>query len=340
MIRVGLVGCGGRGNGHAARLQAMDDVQLVGVCDIIRDRADALAEKMGVPALYDFHEFLADVDVVWDCTRGFERAPVVIDSADAGKHVFSEKPMAIDMESADRIVAAVERNGVKHSYCYSLHFTNPYKLAKSIFASGELGDLVSVWTRRYMPTDMRPRWYGDQSLSGGIILDFQSHDLDFICWFGGMPKSVFACADRIRPDVKADEHAAVTLVFERGIGLSEVSWWSPPRMSEFGVIGTKGGVIVGNDGTVRMRLDGADEQVLDVKAATNVDLSGNIGEAQADDSVKNLADRDETPEQHFIRCVAEDRDPVVTATMARNVLKVVLAAHESVKTGQAVALSP
>lgn len=336
MIRVGLVGCGGRGNGHAVKLRALEKVQLVGVCDIIKERADALAAKVGVPALYDFHEFLSGVDVIWDCTRGFERAPVVIDSADAGKHVFSEKPMAIDLDAADRIVAAVERNGVKHSYCYSLHFTNPYKAVKAAFASGELGELVSVWTRRYMPIDMRSRWYGDQSVSGGVILDFQSHDLDLICWFGGMPKTVFACADRIRADVKADEHALVTMAFEHGMGSSEVSWWSPASMSEFGVVGTKGSIIADGSGAVRKRLDGQDEEVLDVNAAANVDLSGNIGEGTAADAVKDLACLNETPEQHFIRCVEDDLEPIVTPTMARNVLRVVLAALESAETGRAV----
>lgn len=336
MIRVGVVGCGGRGKGHAARVQAMENVELIGVCDIIQERADELAAKLNVPALYDFHEFLDDVDVIWDCTRGFERAPVVIDSANAGKHVFSEKPMGIDIESADRLMEAVQRNGIKHSYCYSLHFTNPYKAAKAIFASGELGDLVSVWTRRYMPTDMRPRWYGDQSISGGIILDFQSHDLDLICWFGGMPKTVFAHSDRIREGIQADEHAGVTMVFEKGMGISEVSWWSPVGMSEFGVVGTKGSVIADGSGRVRKKIAGGEEEILDVNAVTNVDLSGSIGERQADGSVKDLAGLNETPELHFIRCVEQDLDPIVTPQMAYNVLKVVLAAQQSADTGKSV----
>lgn len=338
-IRVGLVGCGGRGKGHAARVQAMEIVDLVGVCDIIHERADAVAQERGVPAVYDFHEFLDKVDVIWDCTRGFERAPVVVDSANAGKHVFSEKPMGIDLASAHRIVEAVKRNGVKHSYCYSLHFTNPYKLAKAVFASGELGRLVSVWTRRYMPIDMRPRWYGDQAISGGIMLDFQSHDLDLICWFGGKPKTVFAHADRIREGVKADEHAQVTLVFGEGMGISEVSWWSPVGMSTFGVVGSKGSIVADGSGKLRKKIDGQEEVVYESAGQMNVDLAGNIGERTEDGKVLNLADRNETPEQHFIRCVAEDLDPIVTPDMAYRVLEVVLAAQESARTGRSVELA-
>jgi predicted dehydrogenase len=338
MLNVGVIGCGGRGTGHAAKLKAMPPVNLAWVCDIIPEKADALGAKHGVPAIYDFHERLDQVDVVWDATRPWERCDIVVDCAAAGKHIFSEKPIALDLATANRYVAAIEQAGVKNSFCYSLHFTNPYKLAKAIFASGELGRLVSVWTKRYMPTDMRPRWYGDQSKSGGIMLDFASHDLDLLCAFGGRPKTVFGCTDRVRDGIQADEHGQAMLVFDEGMGSSEVSWWSPARMSAFGVVGTKGSVIADGSGTVRKCIDGQQEEVLDVNASSNVDLAGNIGERASGDRVMNLADRQETPEEHFIRCVLEDREPIVTPYMARQVLEVVLAIRESAATGQAVLL--
>ena len=338
MLKVAVIGCGGRGTGHAAKLKAMPDVKLVGVCDIIREKADQLGERHGVPARYDFHEFLDEVDVVWDCTRPFERCEIVVDCAAAGKHIFSEKPIALDLPTADRYVAAIEKAGVKNSFCYSLHFTDPYKTAKALFASGELGDLVEVWTRRFMPADMRPRWYGDQTKSGGVVLDFGSHDLELACWFGGMPKTVFARTERVREGVQADEHAQIMLAFGRGTGAIGVSWWSPARMSTFGVVGTRGSVIADGSGKLRKQIAGQEEEILDANAASNVDLSGNIGERQEGGAIRDLAKADETPEKHFIRCILEDRAPIVTCQMARRVLKVVLAARKSAETGRSVDL--
>lgn len=339
MLNVGVVGCGGRGTGHAAKLKAMPGVNLAWVCDIIPEKADALAAREGVPAIYDFHRGLDQVDVIWDATRPWERCDIVVDAAAAGKHIFSEKPIALDLPTADRYIAAIERAGVKNSFCYSLHFTNPYKLAKAVFASGELGQLVSVWTKRYMPVDMRPRWYGDQSKSGGIMLDFASHDLDLLCAFGGRPTTVFGQTARIREGIKADEHGQAMLVFAEGMGSSEVSWWSPAGMSAFGVVGTKGSVIADGSGKLRKRLDGQDEVILDTNASSNVDLAGNIGVRTGSNEVMNLADRQETPEEHFIRCVREDLTPIVTPYMARRVLEVVLAIRQSAATGEAVHLA-
>jgi predicted dehydrogenase len=110
-------------------------------------------------------------------------------------------------------------------------------------------------------------------------------------------------------------------------------------MSAFGVVGTKGSMIADGSGTLRKCIDGQKEEVLDVNASSNVDLAGNIGERAGDDRVMNLAARQETPEEHFVRCVIEDREPIVTPYMARQVLEVVLAIRESAATGRAVALS-
>ena len=71
----------------------------------------------------------------------------------------------------------------------------------------------------------------------------------------------------------------------------------------------------------------------------DVDLAGNIGERTEAGDVRNLADRNETPEQHFTRCAVEDHEPIVTPAMASRVLEVVLAAQESARTGLVVELA-
>jgi len=325
MLRVGIVGCGNRGTGHAGKLKAMPGVELVGVCDLIRERAEALAAAHGVRAVDDVRHLLADVDAIWDATRPWERCEVAEAAAAAGKHVFSEKPIALDLATADRYIAAVERAGVTNAFCYTLHFWHPYRLAKALSARGDLGRLVNVWTRRYKTVDMRPLWYGDQSLSGGVMLDFQSHDLDMLLWFGGEPRSVFAHVDRLREGSRADEHSQVMVLFDEGMGSSDCSWAAQVTTTSFGVVGTAGCLLADPSGQVHIKLDGREP----LELAAGAPLPAELG----------LEIRDETCEQHFVRCLAEGREPLVTARRARAVLRLVLAAQESARTGASVSLA-
>jgi predicted dehydrogenase len=323
MLKVGIVGCGNRGSGHAAKLKAMPAVELVGVCDLIEERASRLSAAYGVPAFTDYRALLDKADVIWDATRPWERCDIVVECAAAGKHVFSEKPIALDLATADRYSAAIARAGVRNAFCYPLHFWHPYRLAEALFARGDLGRLVNVWTRRYRPADMRPTWYGDQRLSGGVMLDFQSHDLDLLLWFGGAPRTVFAQVDRVHEDSRADEHAQVLVVFEQGMGASDCSWGAPIASSSFGVVGTKGCLLADPSGRVHLKLEGRDELDLDPGLAPDL----------------GLAISDESCEQHFIRCVLEGREPLVTAARARAVLRLVLAAQASAHSGTSVDLA-
>lgn len=321
-MKVGIIGCGYRGTKHAATLAGIPGVELAGVCDVIRERADALAAARGVPAFYDYRRLLERVDVVWDATRPWERCPIVEDCAAAGRHVFSEKPIALDLGSADRYIAAVDRAGIRNAFCYTLHFWHPYRLAKALFARGDLGRLVSVWTRRYKTADMRGAWYGDQARSGGVMLDFQSHDLDMLLWFGGRPRAVFAHVERIRDGIQADEHSSVMVLFDAGSGLSECSWGAQAAGSSFGVVGTAGCLLADPSGHVHLRMPG--REPMDLEPGVVPDLGLDIPQ--------------ESCEAHFIRCIREGCEPIVTARRARAVLALVLAAQESARRGASVAL--
>lgn len=85
------------------------------------------------------------------------------------------------------MIRATEKTGVHFMLGYVLRFTHPFRLLHDTLASGELGDLVSCWCRRYMPWNPAGRWYGEQDKSGGVTVDLFSHDLDWLrwgCWAG------------------------------------------------------------------------------------------------------------------------------------------------------------
>ncbi|HUS46827.1 MAG TPA: Gfo/Idh/MocA family oxidoreductase [Phycisphaerae bacterium] len=340
MVRLGLIGLGGMGNYHANVLSKMENVKIVAVCDIIEQKARTLGEKLKVRFCTDFRDLLDDVDAVWVCTEPFNRREVVAACAGAGKQIFTEKPICLDLHDADEMIAAAKRAKVKYMLGYVLRFMEPYRVIHDTFASGELGELVTCWTRRYMPCDMTRHWYGKQELSGGVTLDFGSHDCDWLRWIGGDVKTVLASARPVRPTVHADEHGMVMMLFARGgMGTLDVSWSSYLNESSIGVVGTTGAMIVGRDGVVRKKVGDGPEQTVDVNSAMDIDPSGNLGTRDAGGNIQATGRRAETIHQHFFRCVEEDVEPLTSAAEGRKTLAVIKAAHLSASCGKAVEVS-
>lgn len=313
MVHIGVIGCGGMGKHHARIINNMEEATLAGVADLIEEKAVTIANELDVPFYTDFHDLLPHVDAVMICTPPFERIDIVIDAAGAGKHIFAEKPIALDLASADRMVEATDRAGVIMMMGYVLRFTHPFQVLAETFASGELGRLVNCWTRRYMPFDTSNVWYGDQSKSGGVALDFASHDIDWVRWVGGDVRRVFGRVDRIRPGIRADEHVHALFTFENGLGSIDDSWAPGLGESSIGIVGSAGSMIVERDGTIRKRIGDAEETVVTPEPG-------------------------ETLQTHFIRCVRDGRTPIVTGHDGRAVLAIVLAIQESSRTEQAVGL--
>jgi UDP-N-acetylglucosamine 3-dehydrogenase len=341
VIKLGMIGLGGMGRHHAGVMKGLDNVQIVGVCDLIEERATQVSETVGAPWTLDYRELLAkDIDAVWICTEPFNRREIVIAAAAAGKDIFTEKPVCLDLADADAMIAAARDANVKYMLGYVLRYTEPYRTLHRTLASGELGDLVSCWTRRFMPCDMSASWYGQQETSGGVTLDFGSHDCDWLCWLGGRAKSVFANVARMRPTVNADEHGQIAMRFvDGGMGSLEVSWWGPLSESSIGVVGTKGAMIVGRDGEVRKKVAGGEEEIVDIQSAMDVDPAGRTGARDHQGHIQNVANRRETIQQHFLRCIEEDLQPLTDAATGRHVLAVMAAAQLSAQRGASVELS-
>jgi len=313
MTKLGVIGCGGMGSHHAKTVHDIDDVQLVGVADTIESKAVALANELGVAAYTDFHDLLPLVDGVMVCTPPFARTDVVLDCAAGGKHVFAEKPIALNLEEADRMLEATDRAGVIMMMGYVLRFTHPFQALYELFAAGELGRLVNCWTRRYMPFDTSKIWYGDQAKSGGVALDFASHDIDWVRWVGGDVRRVFGRVDRVRPGIRADEHVHALFTFAEGLGSIDDSWVPGLGHSSIGLVGSSGAAIVSEDGTIHKRLGDSEETVITPEPG-------------------------ETIQAHFVRCIRDGLTPKVTGHDARAVLAIVLAIQESSRTGEAIPL--
>ena len=159
MIKFALLGCGRIAKRHSDLLGGghINGAKLVGVCDVVRERADAIGSRYGVPAYYDLDRLLGqqDVDVVSVLTPSGLHPIHAISVAKAGKHVVVEKPMALRLDDADAMIEACDAAGVKLFVVKQNRFNVPVVKAREALDAGRFGRLVLG--------TVRVRWCRDQS---------------------------------------------------------------------------------------------------------------------------------------------------------------------------------
>ena len=146
-LRAGIVGCGGISRSHAGAHANLEGVALVAMCDINRDALNDRADEYGVSNRYtDYEEMFAreGLDIVSVCTHAPLHAPIAIAAAQAGIHVLCEKPLSIDLETADQMFNACQAAGVHLAVSHQFRFTPLFRHAKSLIDAGKIGELRSI----------------------------------------------------------------------------------------------------------------------------------------------------------------------------------------------------
>jgi len=207
-INVGLIGYNFMGRAHSNAYRQVPfyfpEVEAAPVmkvlCGRTRERVDACAEQFGwEECVYDVDELLArdDIDLVDITVPNNQHAELAIKAAEAGKHVFCEKPLATSVEDAERMVQAVEDAGVIHMICHNYRRAPAISLAKQMIANGDLGEIYH-WRSLYlqdwlMPPDVPMMWRVQKEIAGsGSLGDLMAHSIDLALWMLGDIDSV-AC---------------------------------------------------------------------------------------------------------------------------------------------------
>ncbi len=178
-VRVALIGAGRIGRVHARNLvYQIPEAELVAVADVIEEAAQKLAAELQVPAVYTDPEPVMEdrtVEAVLICSSTDTHAPLIEAAAAAGKHIFCEKPIALDLARIDRALAAVEEAGVKLQVGFNRRFDPSFRRAREIVASGRIGrpHIVRITSR-----DPEPPPLEYVKVSGGIFVDMTIHDFD------------------------------------------------------------------------------------------------------------------------------------------------------------------
>ncbi|HEX29911.1 TPA: Gfo/Idh/MocA family oxidoreductase [Candidatus Poribacteria bacterium] len=200
-FRVGMIGCGGIANRHAKVLSGIEEVELMAFCDIVEEKAAEFNQRYGEGKGKVYTNFARmfdseDLDVVWICLPPFAHTNEVELAAEHGVHVFIEKPIALDMETAGRMVEAVDKHGVKSQVGFMSRFGEAIERVKGMLEEGDAGE-PGLMIGKYMCNSLHSPWWRDKSKSGGQIVEQIIHTYDIIRYFLGEPESVFCQADNI-----------------------------------------------------------------------------------------------------------------------------------------------
>ena len=177
-LRIGVIGAGRIGSMHAELLaRRVPGAAVTRIHDVLEDSAREVGKALGVPVAADLDELLgaADVDAVAICTSTDTHADLIVAAAQAGKAIFCEKPVSLDLVEVDRALAAVEAAGVPFQIGFNRRFDPAHAAVAAAVAGGEVGEpqLVRISSR-----DPAPPPVAYIRVSGGIFLDMTIHDFD------------------------------------------------------------------------------------------------------------------------------------------------------------------
>lgn len=321
MIRYGIVGCGHIAKKHVAAIKAVEGAELVAVCDTNEERLREFTVD-GVRGYTDLEDMLeSDIDVVSICTPSGIHAPLTIQAAEAKKHVIVEKPMALTLEDADRMIDACEKNGVKMAVVHPNRFRPAVVELKKQLDNGAFGKIGHAnatvrWNRNQAYYDQAP-WRGTKAMDGGVLMNQAIHNMDLLLWMMGDIEEISSYhATRIR-NIEAEDTSVSVIRFKNGsLGVLEAAVTIYPKNLEesLSIFGEKGTAVIGGptaNWIKEWKFEGlSDEEVQNTISRVEKDPFGIPGH--------------QCIVQDMTEAILEDRQPVVSGEEGRKALSFVI----------------
>lgn len=336
-IRIALVGCGRISKNHFDVISRSSDLKLVSVCDNVEERARQTGEEYGVPSFTSLETMLAEVpsDAVVVATPSGVHPQHGILAARAGRHVISEKPMAISLAAADALVQACDDNNVKLFVVKQNRLNPTIQLLKRAIDKGRFGRIYMAnctvrWTRPQEYYDQAP-WRGTWEFDGGAFMNQASHYVDLIQWMMGPVESVMAKTATLARNIEAEDSGVAVLKFRSGaLGTIEVTMLTFPRNLEgsITILGEKGTVKIGGTAVNKVEhwlfADYDDDDKLIETASTNPTSVYGFGH--------------EPYYRNVVAALRGDTRPDTDGRAGRKSLELILGIYHSAKTGREIPL--
>jgi myo-inositol 2-dehydrogenase / D-chiro-inositol 1-dehydrogenase len=222
-VGIGIIGAGRIGQLHAANVaHRIPDARLVAISDVALEAAQKCAADLQIPVVEkDYHALLAnkEIEAVLICSSTDTHAQIMMDAAGKGKHIFCEKPIALDLPTIDKALEAVRKAGVKLQVGFNRRFDANNLRIRKVVQEGGIGE---VHVLRITSRDPAPPPLAYVKVSGGIFSDMTIHDFDTARYLvGSEVEEVFTVAAvRVDPEIgKAGDldTAIITLKFANGV---------------------------------------------------------------------------------------------------------------------------
>ena len=340
MLKFSLVGCGRIAKRHSELLglNQIKGAQLSAVCDIDISKAEKLGRQFSVPYYADMHEMMksVDTDAVVVLTESGNHAKHVIELATYGKHIIVEKPMALTLDDADRMIKACDAAGIKFFVVKQNRFNVPVVKLREALEKGRFGKLVLGTVRvRWCRTQEyynQADWRGTWAYDGGVLTNQASHHVDMLEWMLGEVESVFAMSTTALVDIEAEDTAVVTLKFRNGaLGIIEATTAVRPKDLEgsISILGEGGSVEIAGFAVNKMKTWDFTESIEDdedVMERFSVNPPNVYGFGH------------QSYYEHVVDCITNNRQHLVDGIEGRKSLELINAIYESIETGQEVHL--
>lgn len=335
-VNVGIIGTGWCGGIRAEACAASPYVNELHIAEIREERLKEVAAKTKpATATADYRTILANQKisaVLISTTPETTHYPIARESLQAGKHVLLEKPMALELSEADELMALARTKGLRFTIGYSQRFNPKFAYVKRSIDDGTIGQPISALVSRHITRNLGNKIGGRIKLTPASME--ATHDIDFVLWCFAPRKPIRVYAQMVSRIMQAThgvpDCAWMVITMDDGSVITVgAGWVLPPAYPNFAstwieMVGTEGAVMV--DDTHR------DISLSTMKRGIEFPLSTMPGE-----SVGHVyAGPMEAETIHFLACVVQGRQPLVTPEHARMVMQVYQAADRSAELGRPV----
>lgn len=366
-LRIGIIGVGARGHIAEYWHQPEGKSIVVGAADISTKNLENFKEKINRNAFVtnDYQELLAreDIDAVAVLSPDHLHEEHIIAAFHAGKHVFTEKPLAITTESCDRILDEWKKSGKHLMIGFNMRYMAMYQTMKNIIDSGVIGDIKAVWVRHFVGRGglfYFHDWHGLRDNTNSLLLQKGSHDIDMIHWLtgkyakkvsafgsldyygGDKPNDLYCpecelkdtCPDvgyeyrlnqcAFRQEIDVEDNNVVIMELDNGIKVSYLQChFTPDYSRNYTIIGTKG----------RIENDDVNNKVIvkTRKSGSWEELSDRVYDIKKVEGAHSGADP--TLCDDFVNLVLYNKQPLTTPFAGRMSVAVGCAATDSLRAG-------
>lgn len=328
-LKFAILGCGRISSRHVdAIINNQDKAELVAVYDIIEELAidkknqyESAIEGSQVKVYTDYNDFLNDknIDVVTIATISGYHAEQAIDCLNHGKHILIEKPMALSIEDADKIIALGKEKNKKVCVSHQNRFSPAVQKLRRAIEEGRFGKLIHGTARILWARDdnyyKQASWRGTKELDGGTLMNQCIHNIDLLQWMmGGQVERISSETDTFIRNIETEDFGAMLMRFKNGaVGIVEGSVCVYPKNLEetLSIFGEKGTVVVSGNKIKTW-------QFKDERDYDNIEL-------------------DETNWGHtplyedLIEAIREDREPLINGEEGKKAIEIITRAYEERK---------